>query len=212
MATGISDVHMMILTSMRANYERLKPIQIRYRSYKHFREDLFLSDLRMMPFHKCTEIDDKEKAYEVFKDMFLTVVNRHAPLKTKTIRGTQAPFKNKELSSAIMHRSKMRNVYDKTKSIEAWEAFKKQRNTCVSIKRKNIRNHFARLTEGNFLGSRDFWGAIKPFLSSKSVPKSQKIILNENETLINDSFEVTNIMNNYFVNVVENATGKSHAN
>ena len=104
--------------------------------------------------------------------MFLTVVNRHAPLKTKTIGGIQSPFMNKELSSAIMHRSKLRNVYNKTKSTEAWEAFKKQRNTCVSIKCKNIRNHFSRLTESNFLGSRDFWGAIKPFLSSKSVPKN----------------------------------------
>ena len=45
-------------------------------------------------------------------------------------------------------------------------------------------------------------------MSSKSAPKSQKIILNENETLLNDSFEVTNIMNNYFVNVVENTIGK----
>ena len=118
-ATGISDVHKMILTSIRANYERLKPIQIRYRSYKHFREDLFLHDLGMMPFHKYSEIDDKEKAYQLFKDMFLTVVNRYAPLKTKIIRGTQAPFMNKELSGAIMHRSKLRNVYNKTKSIEA---------------------------------------------------------------------------------------------
>ena len=107
-----------------------------------------------------------------------------------------------------MHRSKLRIVYNKTKSIEAWETFKKQRNTCVSIERKNIRNHFSRLTEGHFQGSRDFWGAIKPFLNSKSVPKSQKIMLNKNETVINDSFEVTNIMNNYFVNVVENTTWK----
>ena len=38
--------------------------------------------------------------------------------------------------------------------------------------------------------------------------KVKKIIRNENETLINDSFEVTNVMNNYFVNVVENTTGK----
>ena len=72
----------------------------------------------MMPFQKCSEINDKEKAYELFKDMFLTVVKSHAPLKTKTIRGTQAPFMNKALSSVIMHRSKLRNIYNKTKSIK----------------------------------------------------------------------------------------------
>ena len=31
-ATGVSDFHKMVLTTMRANYERLKPIQIQYRS------------------------------------------------------------------------------------------------------------------------------------------------------------------------------------
>ena len=60
-ATGISDVDKMILTSIRANYERLKPIQIRYRSYKRFTEDLFLHDPGMVPFHKYSEIDDKGK-------------------------------------------------------------------------------------------------------------------------------------------------------
>ena len=34
-ATGISDYHSMVLTMMRANYERLKPIKIQYRSYKN---------------------------------------------------------------------------------------------------------------------------------------------------------------------------------
>ena len=119
MVTGISDIHKM----MRTNYKCSKPIKIHYWFYKYFREDLFLHDLGMMPFHKCSEINDKEKMYELFKDMFLTVVNRHAPLKTKTIRRTQAPFMNMELS---MHRSKLRNICNKTKSIETWEAFKKQ--------------------------------------------------------------------------------------
>ena len=130
--------HKMVLTTMRANYERLKPIQIQYRSYKYFREDIFLRDLGMMPFHKCRGITNKCAAYDLLKQMFLTVVDRHAPLKKKLIRGTQAPFMNKELSKAIMHRSKLRNIYNKTKTTQAWEAFKRQRNKRVSIRRKNI--------------------------------------------------------------------------
>ena len=79
--------------------------------------------------------------------MFLTVVDKHAPLKKKPIRGTQARFMNKELSKAIMHRSKLRNIYNKTKTTQAWEAFKRRRNKCVSIRRKNIRSHFSKVTE-----------------------------------------------------------------
>ena len=109
-ATGVSDFHKMVLTTMRANYERLKPIQIQHRSYKYFRKDIFLRDLGMMSFHKCRDITNKDAAYDLFKQMFLTVVDKHAPLKKKLIRGTQAPFMNKELSKDIMHRSKLRNI------------------------------------------------------------------------------------------------------
>ena len=49
---------------------------------------------------------------------------------------------------------------------------------------------------------------MKPFLSSKHLPKSHKIILNENGKIIDDSISVTNIMNDYFINIVEKTTYK----
>ena len=40
------------------------------------------------------------------------MLDRHAPLKRKTIRGNQEPFMTKQLSKAIMNRSsKLRNGY-----------------------------------------------------------------------------------------------------
>ena len=162
----------------------------------------------MMPFHTCRDITNKDAAYDLFKQMFLTVVDKHAPLKKKPIRRTQAPFMNKELSKAIMHRSKLRNIYNKTKTTQAWEAFKRQRYKCVSIRRKNIRSHFSEVTEKSGTNSAAFWTALKPFLSSKHLPKSHKIILNENRKITDDSISVTNIMNDYFINIVEKTTGK----
>ena len=43
--TGISDVHMLIVTHMRAHIKKLKPIQIQYRYYKSYDENNFLSNL-----------------------------------------------------------------------------------------------------------------------------------------------------------------------
>ena len=42
--------------------------------------------------------------------MFKTIVDQHASLKTEFICGTHAPFMNKELSKAIMHKSKLHNM------------------------------------------------------------------------------------------------------
>ena len=107
-----------------------------------------------------------------------------------------------------MHRSKSGNIYNKTKTIQAWEAFKRQRNKCVSIRHKNIRSHFSEVSEKSGTNSTAFWTALKPFLSRKHLPKSHKIILNVNGKIIDDSISVTNIMNEYFINIVEKTTDK----
>ena len=112
--TGISDCHKMVLTVMRAHYEQLKPLKIQYRSYKNFNEKDFLRDLGSMPFQRCNQMHDKDNAYNCFKEIFTIVVDKHAPIKTRFVRGTQAPFMNKKLSKAIMHRSKLLNKFKKT--------------------------------------------------------------------------------------------------
>ena len=158
-STGISDFHKVIITTLRTSYERLKLIRIKYRSYKHFNENHFLNGFGIAPFHKCKDnnISNENEALDCFKDIFLSVVNKHAPIKKKVIRGTQVPFMNREMSKANMHRSKRKNIFNRTKSEEAWIAFKKQRNKCVSIKRKKIRQHFARATNNGESGGKVFW-------------------------------------------------------
>ena len=41
-----------------------------------------------------------------FSRMFFEVLNKHAPVKTKYLRANHSPFVTKELSKAIMLRSK----------------------------------------------------------------------------------------------------------
>ena len=203
----------MVLTTTRANYERLKPIEIQYRSYKNFDEDKFIQDLQKLPFINCKQIENKDAAYDLFKNMFKTIVDQHAPLKTKFIHGTHAPFMNKELSKAINHKSKLRNTHKKLKTKESWEAFKRQRNKCVSIKRKDILSHFTELAGkcGN-CNNKKFWLEIKPFLTNKHSGKGQNIVLSENEIVVRDNTQVAEILNNYFINIVEINTGsKPHS-
>ena len=179
--TGISDCHKMVLTVMRAHYERLKPMKIQYRSYRNFNEKDFLRDLGHMPFHKCNQMRDKENAYNCFKEIFTTVVDKHAPVKTRFLRGNQASFVNQELSKAIMRRSKLLNKFRKTKSDIDWNAYKKQRNKCVSIRRKNIREHFTKLCNNGGIANKNFLDTVKPFLTDKGTHHNQALILREND-------------------------------
>ena len=63
--------------------------------------------------------------YSTFSDVFRSVLDRHAPLKRKIIRGNQAPFMTKQLSKVIMNRSKLRNRNIKWSSRENFLDYKK---------------------------------------------------------------------------------------
>ena len=82
-----------------------------YRNYKHFEYSRFLENLNRTDFSLDT--GDPNKNYNFITNKFLNVVNRHAPLKTKTLRGNQAPFLNKELRKEIYTRSKLKNKYNR---------------------------------------------------------------------------------------------------
>ena len=63
--------------------------------------------------------------YDEFKDIFMNVLNKYAPIKEKTIRGNNAPFMNKPLSKAFMERSRLKNKYNKFPTEENHLNYKK---------------------------------------------------------------------------------------
>ena len=116
-------------------------------------------------------MNDTNLAYEQFKNLFKLVVYKHAPIKLKFIRGTPAPFMNKELNKAIVHMSKFKNLDNRIDTRESWDAFKRQQNKCVAIKCKNIRTYFSLLGKDNEHSNKTFWSAVKPFLTDKGTKK-----------------------------------------
>ena len=77
---------------------------------------------------------DKEiMSYEDFHEIFIRVLDRHAPIMTKRVRGNNGPFMTKALSKEIMHRSKLKNNFNKNPNEENKMLYKKQRNFCVAL-------------------------------------------------------------------------------
>ena len=79
----------MIITKWFSNQLKFNIARIRI-----FDEAKFIQSLQKLPFIDCKQIENKNAAYDLFKSMFKTIVDQHALLKTKFIRGTHAPFMN----------------------------------------------------------------------------------------------------------------------
>ena len=70
------------------------------------------------------------------KICLMELLNKITPLKTKFLRANRSKFVTKEVSQAIMLRTKLRNKFLKKKTLESRAKYNKQRNICVSLKKK----------------------------------------------------------------------------
>ena len=129
--TGLSDHHKMTITVLKSFFQKQSATIIKYRNYKNFNETIFRTQLR----EQLTSIRDNI-TYEIFETIFMYLLNMHAPMKTKYIRANNGPFMNKILTKAAMTRSRLRNKFLKCPSNENETKYKKQRNYCTRLFKK----------------------------------------------------------------------------
>ena len=84
---GLGDCHKMVFTIFCSTFVVIKTKLLKGQIFKS--ED---------PYSKLTEI-------------FQEILQKHAPLKSKQVRGNYAPFMNKELRKVIVNKSRLRNKY-----------------------------------------------------------------------------------------------------
>ena len=143
------------------------------------------------------------ESYEVFENIFLRILNKHAPLKTKIIRGNHAPYMNTMLRKAIMMCTQLQNHYYKSKNSEDFRTFKKQRNFVSRLYKKQRRTFYNNIDFKKFTDNKKFWKNVNPLLSGKSKTQN-KISLVEQNKIITDDRELAQTFNDFFKNAVTN--------
>ena len=108
------------------------------------------------------EVNREDVGFSEFNDRIETVLNEHAPIKKKYVRANDGPFMTKALRKAIYTRTNLRNRYNKNKSQENWNAFKKQRNRCVKMLRQAKIDYYKTLDIKYLVDNRKFWKTVKP--------------------------------------------------
>ena len=134
-STGFSDFHKLVLTVLKTSIVKNKPRETQYINYKYFDSRNFNRDLKEE--FSREYIDSCSK----FGEMFLKVLNRHAPLKKKMLRANHTPSVFKPLRKAIMKRSSLENIYFKNQDNHSLRAYTKQKKYFSRLYKKE-RNIF----------------------------------------------------------------------
>ena len=87
-------------------------------------------------------------------------MNKHAPIRTKCLRTNNRPRVTKELRLAIMKRSKLKNIVNKSNNPDYMAGYRRQRNIVVNMNRKANRSYFDSVDEK--FSYKDFWKIYQP--------------------------------------------------
>ena len=175
------------------------------RNYKNFNKECFLADVQKFDF--SSNSNDPNDHYENLVENFRKIIDKHAPLKQKIVRGNNAPFMNSNLRKAIYTRTRLKNRYNKNPTIENEMKYKKQRNFCVNLRRKAIKEHLNKVTDNGIMTNKNFWQTVKPFITNKNTLTNNTIMLNHSGSIITEEEKIANTFNNHYINIVEKSTG-----
>ena len=195
---GLSDFHMLTVTVLKTSFRKKPPKVIMYRDYKRYSHSDFHNELNTL----LTGIDLNLTSNDSFVSSFMEIFNRHAPIKKKCVRANDQPFITKELRKEHMKRSRLRNTYLKEKTEKSLNAYKRQRNKCVSLLKSAKNNYFGKLNPSAICDNKKFWITVKPLFSEQAVSTDNLTLIDCNE-VVNDNTAVAEIFNNHFSDVVK---------
>ena len=109
---------------------------------------------------------------------------------------------SKTLRKAIIHRSKLKNIYNKKRTDVNWANYQKQWNFYVTLLRRTKKKYFQNLNVKDLSDNKKFWKIIEPYFSSKDL-NSSKMLLKEMGELVSDEKQLASIMNKFFINITK---------
>ena len=148
--------------------------------------------------------NDPNTTWEIWKDLFLEVLDKHAPLQQKKIRSNKIPWITSQIKSLIITRDKLKIKATISKSVTDWENYKAARNE-VNIKLRNAKQNYysTKIAHGQKCNPKEAWKKINNLLGKKT----KQTIVNEldmNKNIVQDPQEIVEGFNEYFSNMGPN--------
>ena len=201
----ISD-HFPILVKI--NTSLPKSIKSKYyfkRDMKGFNSENFVNDVKLILENDFSLEEDVNKAINHFVSTFLKIIDHHAPIKKFSKREAklqQKPWINHKLMRLIKKKNKLYKKFIKTKSLTDKNKYKEFSKTLNNLKQKSKKKHYDNLVKNSTKNSKKTWNLINNIVQLKGKKTKQIFkILAEDGTTVSESKEISEVMNNYFVNI-----------
>ena len=111
----MSDHQLIYCTRKISRIKRGSHKQIKFRSFKHYTDDLFEQELSRLNFPNYRNFNDINEAYNDFIQKIMNVIDKVAPLKERRVKQNSQEWFDGETADEIKNRDKLFKKFKKSK-------------------------------------------------------------------------------------------------
>ena len=172
---------------------------ITYRSFKNFEENRFINDLNSVPWETMEYFDKVDDIVSIWSTILLEVLDRHAPIKHQRIKKKYQPD---WLTPEIMDLMKERNKCKINGNMEAYRHLRNKVSKQIEMAKKDT--YQSKIEDGKS-DPKSIWKIFKELgANSKANNCESNISIKLGDHLIKNETVLTELFNDYFVNVASN--------
>ena len=198
---GLSD-HQLTGVIRRMHCARYKPRKIWYRDYSKCDMKAFKFDLIRAPWDKLLNIRDTNSAWRIFKEHLIAIIDNHAPLKERIVRGRDCPWLDCDLRKAMRERDFLLSKARKSGTEKDWSAYKRKRNLVTKMQRQNIIKYNRELLNEQANNPKKLWKQIKKCFPAKKNENSRPSnVFTDNGLQITEKKQIAERFCSFFINI-----------
>ena len=196
---GLSD-HSLVYTRLNMKVQRPKPKIITTRDYSRLQSEEFKQDLEAAPWSVISCFDDPDDVYFAWREIFMDVCNKHAPVKSVKLRAKSLPWITGRLRHKMNERYKLLRLAKRTKDSNLQRRYRQARNEVTTELRRAKAEYFATMSN-EVTDCRKYWKLVKTAAGDTQAKGEIQAIRRDDGTLATDDKEKADILNKHFATV-----------
>ena len=198
--TGISD-HSLVFAIRKISIVTKQENTLEIRNMKNFDEGKFIEELLKQHWEYVYFFaDDPNAMWEIWKNVFLEVLDKHAPLQQKKIRSKKVPWITCDIKKLMNTRDKFKRKAILTNRENDWLNFKTARNKVNIELRSAKKDYYSSKIAGQKINPKKAWKSINNLLGRQNKPTVVNE-LNVGEQNLTSPEDIAEGFNEYFSNI-----------
>ena len=198
--TGISD-HSLIFAIRKISVIKKQENIVEMRNMKNFNEEKFVAELLKQHWEQVYFFaEDPNDMWEIWKKIFVEVLDKHAPLQCKKIRSKKVPWITSDIKKLINTRDKLKRKAILTNLENDWFDYKTSRNK-VNIELRNAKKDYysSKIADQKF-NPKKAWKSINNLLGRQNKPTVVNEINLDGKSFTTPK-DIAEGFNDYFSNI-----------